>query len=60
MEKNEENEFLEIYLSIIENEKKKKLECKPFLGYCPSNIVKKKNILYCKVPIVLQPLLCSG
>ena len=41
----------------MKNEKKKKknLMQEPFLGYCPNNIVrKKKKILYCKVPIVLQ------
>ena len=50
--KNEEKFFLEIYLSIIENEKKKLL-CKIVLGYCPNDIVKKYFVLqesglYCR------------
>ena len=32
---------------------KKKIGAKTVLGYCPNNIVKKKNF-YCKVSIVLQ------
>ena len=37
--KNEGNKILEIYLSIIENEKK--IMQNTVLGYCPNNIVEK-------------------
>ena len=50
--KNEENKFLEIYLSIIANEKKKNLEQNRFFGLLP-NLYCEKIKLYCKGPFVL-------
>ena len=43
--KMKKNKFLEIYLSIIENENEKKNFRKPFLGYCPNYIMKKENCI---------------
>ena len=36
---------MEKYIKIYDIEKKKKFSAKPFLGYCPIYIVKKKIVL---------------
>ena len=46
--------YIIFFVSAVEiNEKKKNLVQKPFLGYCPNYIVKRK-FLYCNLGFVLQ------